>query len=135
MGPTTPTTLRILFPPTDLTVNGFSPGVNQAPFYPTATVKSVTCPAGSVTFTVPAGGPGTASGTALTVATTAVVTKGKGELRDSAGKVLYSQSSPNIAVAAHGSFVLSMVPVASTDTAGRRVAAGSVNVGGDYLCP
>ena len=134
-GPPTSTTIQILHAPTNLTVNGYSPGVNQAPFYATATVTKVTCPAGSVTFTVPAGGPGTAPNTAMTVPTTVVVTKGKAELRDSNGKVLYSQSSASLGIAAHGSFVLSMVPVASTDSGGRRVAAGSVNVGGDYLCP
>lgn len=134
-GPTTPTTIEILHPPTNLTVNGYSPGVNQAPFYATATVTKVTCPPGSVTFTVPPGGAGSAPNTAMTVATTAVVTNGKAELRDSSGKVLYSETSKSLTIAGHGSFVLSMVPVASTDAGGRRVAAGSVNVGGDYLCP
>ena len=133
--PPTSTTLLILHAPTKLTINGYSPGVNQGPFYSTATVTKVTCPAGSVVFTVPPGGPGTAAGTAMTAATTVVVTPGKAQLRDSAGKVLYSETSKTLTISDHGSFVLAMVNAAATDSQGRRVAAGSVDIAGDYLCP
>ena len=46
-----------------------------------------------------------------------------------------SETSKSLTVADHGSFVLAMVPVAATDSQGRRVAQGSVDIGGDYLCP
>ena len=134
-----PTTAGPQYPPTDLTVNGFSPGVNQAPFYPQGRVTAVTCPlngtAHTVTFTIPAGGAGTASGSAMTVPTTVVITLGKAEARDAAGRVLYREASNTLVPADHGSIVLAMTNVAGSDTSGRRVAAGSLNVVGDYLCP
>ena len=136
---TPPTTAGPQYPPTDLTINGFSPGVNQAPFYPQAKVTAVTCAvngtAHSVTLTIPAGGPGTAAGSAMTAPTTVVVTLGKAEARDAAGRVLYREASNTLVPTDHGSIVLAMTNVAGSDTSGRRVAAGSLNVIGDYLCP
>jgi len=138
--PTTTAAPTIVFPPTSLRVEGFSPGVNQAGFYPAATVNVVACagPSGgpaAVSFTIPPGGPGTPARTAMTVATTAVVTTGRAEVRDHAGRVLYAATDASLKPADHGSLVLSMTNVAGSDSDGRRVAAGAVNVSGDYLCP
>jgi hypothetical protein len=129
----------IVYPATNLTVNGFSPGVNQAPFYPAANVSAVTCPlsgtARTVTFTLPPGAAGTSPRTAMTTATTLVISPGKAELHDSSGRVLYRETSATLKPSDHGAVVLAMTNVASADSSGRRVAAGSLNISGDYLCP
>jgi hypothetical protein len=135
--PTTTTTAAptVQYRPTKLSVSGFSPGVNQAPFYPTIEITAVTCSAGTVTAAIPAGGPGTPAKSALTVPTSLVFRTGRAELRDRAGKVLYNEVDRTLSANTHGSVVISMTNVATTDTDARRVAVGAFDVSGDYLCP
>jgi hypothetical protein len=120
-------------------VSGVSPGVEQAPFYPQVTVTSVVCgPSGTgryVAVGVPAGGPGTQAGSALTELTVALVTNGKAVIKDLSGRVLYEEDMPTISVSRHGSLVLSLTNVAAQSGDGRSVPDGAVNISGDYTCP
>ena len=125
-----------------LTVSGVSPGVEQAPFYPQVTVTSVVCgpsgPSGTgryVAVGVPAGGPGTQAGSALTELTVALVTNGKAVIKDLSGKVLYEEDMPTISVSRRGTLVLSLTNVAAQSGDGRSVPDGAVNISGDYTCP
>ena len=136
--PTTTTTTAaptVQYRPTKLSVSGYSPGVLQAPFYPTVEITKVTCAPGTFTAAIPAGGAGTTPKTALTVPTSLVLRAGHADLKDHAGKVLYSEVDRSIAVSDHGSVVLSMTNAAAADTDGRKVSVGAFVVSGDYLCP
>ena len=120
-------------------VSGVSPGVEQAPFYPTTTVTSVVCgPIGSgryVAVAVPAGGPGTQAGSVLTEPTIAFVVTNQAVVKDLTGKVLYEEDMPTITVGRQGSLVLSLTNVASQSGDGRAVPQGALNISGDYACP
>lgn len=140
---TLPTVTTSTEPPTTtttavsaLTVIGVSPGVNQDPFYPSATVSSVTCgnaPSGRfVRFAVPGGG---SDRQALAATTTVTVTTGKAVLTDHTGKILYEEDRPSITVAARGAFVLSLVSSTFVGGDGKSVNQGAMNISGNYACP
>jgi hypothetical protein len=135
---TAPTTTAA--PTSSLSASGFGPGVEEAPFYPTETISSVLCgtkPGGGVfvEMTLPAGGPGTTAGSALTEATTIVVVTGHAEVKDHTGKVIYSDSESTITVASQGALALSMPNVTYIGGDQKPVEAGAVNVSGSYTCP
>ena len=141
---TLPSTTAPTAPPTtaaasDLSAIGVSGGVNQPPFYPSATVTAVVCgasPTGRfVRFDLPAGGPGTPARSALGAVTTVTVVPGKAVLRDRAGKVLYEEDLASITTGSRGAFVLSLVSTTFVGGDGKVVSQGAVNVNGDYTCP
>jgi len=138
--PTTKATTTTAAPAVSaLTVQGVSPGVEQAPFYPQITVSSVTCgpTAGGryVALTLPAGGPGAPAGSVMTEATVAFIVPGKAVVEDFARKVDYEQDSGNITTARRGTFVLSLTNVTFSSGDNKSVPVGAINIEGDYTCP
>jgi hypothetical protein len=139
-GPPTTTTSTPAPPAavSNLIVNGVSPGVEQAPFYPATTVTYVACgpvPGGNfLEFIVP---PGTAPGytqSAMANATAVIVVPGEAVLVDRTGKTLYQQKLAGITTGTQGALVLSLTNATSTSGAGGVVESGAVDVSGTFKC-
>lgn len=132
---TTTTTLAV----SHLEVVGVRPGVNQAPFYPMATVTSVTCGTGPkgrfVRIDVPAGLAGTTARSAMTELTAVIVVPRGAVLVDQTAKVLYSEVSSSIKPSTGGPLVLALQSITSRGGHGLVVQSGVVQVNGDYACP
>lgn len=142
--PTVLTSLAPTAPPTtaqstDLTVAGYSPGVNQPPFYPNTTISSVSCGSGPgggfVLVNLPAGPSGTPAGSALAEPTVIIIVPGKAELKDHTGKVLYNEVPGQVSTGRQGTLVLSMVSTTYIGGDGRTVEQGAVDVSGNFACP
>jgi len=136
--PTTLPSTTTTAPPSNLTVIGVSPGVEQANFYPSATVTAVRCgtsPQGPfVAFLIPPGGAGTPPGSAMTLTTAVVVVDSKAEVKDHTGKVLYEQDLQGVTLGTTGNLVLSLNSVTYIGGDRRSVAQGAINITGSYAC-
>ncbi|MGH9125187.1 MAG: hypothetical protein ACRDZ8_10745 [Acidimicrobiales bacterium] len=126
---------------TSLTIDGVTPGVLQAPFYPQVTVTKVTCgaaPKGGmfVRIDLPAGGPGTPAHSVLAAPTAVIVVPGAAILINPQypNRVLYEEAMQSIATGA-GDFVLTLANFVGTGADGATVEVGNVQISGGFQCP
>lgn len=128
---------------TSLVVDGVSPGVLQAPFYPQVTVTQVSCgsaPKGGVFVRIdlPAGGAGTPAHSVLAAPTAVIVVPGAAILIDPRypNHVLYEEGMQSITTGTGSeAFVLTLANFVGTGADGATVEVGNVQVNGGYQCP
>lgn len=140
--PSTSTTSTTAPALSQLNVVGVRPGVLQAPFYPQITVTQVSCGVDPgrgrfVRIDLPAGGAGTPVHTVFTKPTAVIVVPGAAVVVDPRypHRVLYDEAMINITTGTQGVFVLSMSNFNATGSDGLTVAAGALQLNGDYQCP